>query len=177
LWIFSLLLNHFNYYFIFISISFLIIFLIINKFYKLNKIFIIFTIGIFFILPNFSFFQSNFNKTDSDWLDFNSVNIQELIKENNIIFVDVTAEWCATCQFNKINVLKNSLIKDAFLKYNVVKVRADWTKPNKKIEKFLQNNKKFGIPYNVIYDKNNIDGIDLSELLSSNEIIEILNNL
>jgi len=177
LWIFSLLLNHFNYYFMSASLSFIIIFLIINKYYKLNKIFLMFAIGIFFILPNFSFFKSNINQTDLDWLDFNLVNIEELIQEDNIIFVDVTADWCATCQFNKINVLKNSLVKNEFLKHKVIKVRADWTKPNKKIEKFLQNNKKFGIPYNVIYDKNNIGGIELSELLSSNEIIEILNNL
>ena len=100
-----------------------------------------------------------------------------MIEEDKIIFVDVTADWCATCLFNKINVLENSLVQEAFLKYDVIKVKADWTKPNKKIEKYLQDNKKFGIPYNVIYDKNNINGIELSELLSVKELIKVLDNL
>ena len=131
----------------------------------------------FFSIPNFSFFKSNFTKIDLHWLDFDTINIQKLIEDESIIFVDVTADWCATCQFNKINVLKNSLVEEAFLKYNVIKVKADWTKPNKKIEKYLQDNKKFGIPYNIIYDKNNINGIELSELLSVKEVLEVLDNL
>ena len=56
-------------------------------------------------------------------------------------------------------------------------MRADWTKSNKKIEEFLQGNKKFGIPYNVVYNKNNVKGIELSELLSVKEVLKILDNL
>jgi suppressor for copper-sensitivity B len=177
LWICSILLNHYNYYFLLISFILVTAVIILNYFFQLRKIFALVAIGIFFILPNFSFFSSNFYKIDSDWLDFNLVNIEKLIQEDNIVFVDVTADWCATCQFNKINVLNSSLVKEVFLKFKVIKVRADWTKPNKKIENYLQNNKKFGIPYNVIYNKKNINGIDLSELLSVKEVLETLNNL
>ena len=74
-------------------------------------------------------------------------------------------------------MLFNSFNLGVFSKFNVIKVKADWTKPNKKIEKFLQDNKKFGIPYNVIYNKNNINGIEFSELISVNEVLETLNNL
>ena len=177
LWICSILLNHFNYYFFIFSLVLLIIVLILNYFFKFKKIFTLVAVVIFFILPNFSFFVSNFVKIDPDWLDFNLIDIEKLIDEDKIIFIDVTADWCATCQFNKIKVLENFLVKEAFLKYNVIKIKADWTKPNKKIEAFLQENKKFGIPYNVIYDKNNINGIELSELLSINEMLQTLNNL
>ena len=176
-WLCSILLNHFNYYFILLSFSILIIVLFLNNIIKFKKITIIIGTVIFFSLPNFSFFLPNDSKIQSSWLDFNLVDIKELISEDKIIFVDVTADWCATCQFNKFNVLDNILVKEAFLKHKVIKIKADWTKPNKKIEKFLENNKKFGIPYNVIYDKNNINGINLSELLSVNEVIETLNNL
>ena len=177
LWICNILLNHFNYYFILISFILLILVLILNYFYKFKKIFSLIAIFIFFSMSNFSFFKSNFKKIDLHWVDFNTINIINLIEEDKIIFVDVTADWCATCLFNKINVLENSLVQEAFLKYDVIKVKADWTKPNKKIEKYLQDNKKFGIPYNVIYDKNNINGIELSELLSVKELIKVLDNL
>ena len=176
-WICSILLNHFNYFFILVSFGLLIIVLLLNYFFYLKKIFLLIGVIIFFLLPNFSFFTSDLNSIQTDWLDFNLVNIEDLIKDDNIIFIDVTADWCATCQFNKINVLNKDEVKKAFIKNKVIKIKADWTKPNKKIQKFLQNNKKFGIPFNIFYDKNNINGIELSELLSVNEILEILDNL
>ena len=176
-WICSILLNHYNYYFILLLIALVLMVLILNYFFKLRKTSLIFALVVFFTLPNFSFFSSNYNEIDKGWLDFNLVSIEKMIEEDNIIFVDVTADWCATCQFNKINVLNTDLIEKAFLKHNVIKIKADWTKPNKKIEKYLQKNKKFGIPYNVFYNKDNIDGIELSELLSVNGMIEILDNL
>jgi len=177
LWICSILLNHFNYYFILLSLALVITVLILNHFFELKKTFTLVAISIFFIIPNFSFFSSNYNKLNLDWLDFNLVSIEKLIHEDNIVFIDVTADWCATCQFNKINVLNSSVVEEAFSKFNVIKVKADWTKPNKKIEKFLQDNNKFGIPLNIVYDKNNINGIELSELLSVNEVLETLNKL
>ena len=115
-------------------------------------------------------------KMNSDWLDLTTINLEEL-KEENILFIDVTADWCATCQFNKINVLNSQSIKKIFEQYNVIKIRGDWTKPNTIIEKFLQRHKKFGIPFNIIYNKENPKGIVLSELLSENEIVEVLNKL
>ena len=177
IWVGNILLNHFNFYFILLSLILLIVSLGLNHFFKLKKIILTAALIIFFTVPNFTFFSSSYIKLDSDWLDFNSVNIENLIKNNNIVFVDVTADWCATCQFNKVNVLNKALVKETFLNLNVIKVKADWTKKNKKIEQFLEDNKKFGIPYNVIYDKNNIQGIELSELLSVKEVLSILNNL
>ena len=177
IWIGAILLNHFNYYFILTILILLFIFFITNFLFKLKKIFFVIALVIFLSLPSFSFFINNYNKLDPDWLNFNDVNITKLVQNDNILFIDVTADWCATCKYNKINVLNNPLVKEAFIKFNVIKIKADWTKPDKKILKFLEDNNKFGIPFNIIYDKNNLNGIPLSELLSVNELVEILKNL
>ena len=176
-WIINILLNHFNYYFIFTSLAILLIVLIMNYFFNLKKISSIIAILIFFVLPNFTFFTSNIDKIESNWVDFNNVDIQNLIQKDYILFVDVTADWCATCQFNKLNVLNNVLVKEAFSELNVIKIKADWTKPNENIQNFLQQNNKYGIPFNIIYDKNHTNGIILSELLSLKEILSTLENL
>ena len=127
------------------------------------------------ILANNYFFEKFSNyKNDSDWLDFNKINLQDLKNENSIIFIDITADWCATCQFNKINVINSEEIKEYFEKFDVIKVQGDWTKPNKKIENYLKSFGKFGIPFNVIYVGQN-DTVILSELLSRDDIIDILN--
>ena len=177
IWIGNILLNHFNYYFIICSVCILIITLIIMRFTRIKKVVLSVAIIIFFTLPNFIFFKSNILLVESDWLDFNLVNIETLIEEGNIVFVDITADWCATCQYNKINVLNSKIIEKTFDQFNVMKIKGDWTKPNDNIQKFLEKNKKYGIPFNVIYNSNNPNGIVLSELLSESEIVKILNNL
>ena len=37
-----------------------------------------------------------------------TVKLENILANNDILFVDITADWCATCQFNKLNVI-NSL--------------------------------------------------------------------
>jgi len=177
IWIGNILLNHFNFYFIIFSICLLTITLILIHFMQFKKVVLIISIIIFFIFSNFTFFKSNFLLPESDWIDFNSVNIENLIQEGNIVFVDITADWCATCQYNKINVVNSKMMKEAFDQFDVLKIKGDWTKPNDKIQKFLEKNDKYGIPFNIIYNSNNPNGIALSEILSKNEIIKILNNL
>ena len=97
----------------------------------------------------------------------------ELINDN-IIFVDITADWCATCKFNKFNVLDSKLVQSVFIENNVIKIRGDWTKPNKEIEQYLNSYNRFGIPFNAIYNKNYPQGIILSELLTTSEIISAI---
>ena len=129
---------------------------------------------IFFILPNFSYFKFDQKIQELDWIDLTTVELNDYIQNNSIVFVDISADWCATCQFNKLNVLNSKLIQSAFIKNNVVKVRGDWTKPNKQIEQYLNNYNRFGIPFNVIYDKNYPNGIVFSELLTTSEIINAI---
>ena len=114
------------------------------------------------------------NKESSDQF-INELKL--IIKENNIVFVDITADWCATCQFNKKYVINSSIIQKIFEKNNIIKVRGDWTKPNKKIENFLQKHNRFGIPFNIMYNKFYPNGIILSELLTKKEIIDTLKKM
>ena len=147
---------------------------IFSYFFKIKKTIFLISIIVFFTLPNFSFYKSNSITNSKDWLDFNSIKINDLIEKDNIVFVDITADWCATCQYNKIKVIDSKQISKLFSELKVVKVQGDWTKPNSEIEKFLQENNKFGIPFNIIYKKNNTKGIILPELLSKKDIIKAL---
>ena len=173
IWITNILLNHFNYYFIIAYVIIIIATILISYLFNYKKFIPLITIIIIFSLPNFTFFKSNYDPVDSSWLDFNQIDLQELINDNNFVFVDITADWCATCQYNKINVIKSTEIQNAFSKFNVVKVRGDWSKPNENILKYLNENGRYGIPFNIIYTKINPEGIPLSELLSNKEIAEI----
>ena len=143
------------------------------KYYNFSAV-VIFVI-IFFLLPSVdSLKQKTSDSVDKDWIDFFTIKIEDLINDNNIIFLDITADWCATCQFNKVNVINKNDTLDLFKKNNIILVKADWTKPDKRINEFLNEYSKFGIPFNAFYSKNYPDGVVLSELLSKEEIINTI---
>ncbi len=173
-WIGMILQNHFNYFFIIISLILALIIAISFKYFRLLKFPVIFfSIILFFSLNLFPQFKENHLKNDTDWLDLTKVDLDEIIK-NNIVFVDITADWCATCQFNKFNVLNSKLIQNTFKENNVIRIRGDWTKQNKQIEQYLNDYNRFAIPFNVMYNEDYPKGIIFSELLKTSEIINAI---
>ena len=178
LWLFNILLNFFNYYFI---ISLIIFFLLLSYRQKIpfqKNIISVFVLLVIFSSSSFSFFQQNrVFEIEKDWLNFYDITFDKLINENKIVFLDITADWCATCQFNKINVLNSETIISLFKENDVTLIRADWTKPNDKINLFLEKYDRFGIPFNAFFSPNFPEGILLSELLSEKEMIDAINKI
>ena len=175
IWLLNILINFFNYYYIFLLI--LLIFLLS---YRHKIMFLKNTITLLILLAIFSsssleVFQQSLNlKNDKDWLNFFDVDINKILEMDKIVFLDITADWCATCQFNKINVLNSARINKVFKDNNVLLIRADWTKPNKQINLFLEKYDRFGIPFNAFFSNNFPNGLLLSELLSEKEIVNTI---
>ncbi len=177
-WILSILNNFYNEFFIiiFIFIVFVLIISYCYSFYKFTSS--IFALFVLLSIPFINFFeQKDKIRYFEDWEDFNVINIESLIKNNEILFVDVTADWCATCQFNKLNVLDKENIIKLFKDNNVKLIRADWTKPDINIDNFLKKFDKFGIPFNVFFSKKYPEGIIMSEILTEKQIKKSIENL
>ena len=178
LWLINILLGYYNYLFI---ISFIFLFIIIAiifryKYYSSSLTFIL--IAAIFSFSSIDFFKNNrILIPDNKWEDFNKIEISSIINNNKIVFLDITADWCITCQFNKMNVINSKKIRNLFKNNDIVLVRADWTKPNIRIDTFLKKYNKFGIPFNAIYSKKYPEGIIMSEILSENEIIKSLDKV
>ena len=178
IWLSNILLNFFSLSFLILS---LILFLILSYRKKIPYFQNIFTIvillGIFY-LPSVKSLQNNpALKYDERWLNFFEVDINQLVNKDEVIFLDITADWCATCQFNKVNVINSNKIIKLFEENNILLIRADWTRPNKKVNVFLEKYERFGIPFNAFFSKNFPNGILLSELLSEKEILETINKI
>ena len=173
LWLLNILLAYFNYLFL-LSFLFIFIFITISlrlKFY--NVLIVPFLIISFFVSSSIDIFKNN-NQVESNdkWINFDKTEINSLIQNDEIVFLDITADWCITCQFNKKNVINSKKILNLFNDNNVILVRGDWTLPNNKIGNFLKEYNKFGIPFNALYSKKFPNGIIMSELLTQKEIIE-----
>ena len=177
-WLSNILLNFFNIYFLVISLFVLLVITYRRKFplFK-NTITIASIIFIFFSTSLQIFQQHSSSGEEKDWVSFFTVDIDQLVAQDKIIFLDITADWCATCQFNKINVLNSDNIIKQFKDNSVTLIRADWTKPNERVNLFLEKYDRFGIPFNAFFSKKFPDGILLSELLSEKEIVNAINKI
>ncbi len=178
-WLLSILNNYFNYFFLFTFAVLLTLISAILKFRIYQIPLIISLIIIFFLTPYLNSFQkiNEENYKSNDWLDFNSKSIPEIIANNEIVFLDITADWCITCKFNKINVLNSKTISYFFDSQEVTLIKADWTQPNEKINKFLKKYNKFGIPFNAFYSSKFPEGIVMNEILTEKQIFETYNKV
>ena len=131
-----------------------------------------------FSLSSLKAFQQNIIiDNEKDWLNFFDIEVDQLINNKQLVFLDITADWCATCQFNKLNVLNSNNVLTTFKDNKITLIRADWTRPNEKINIFLEKYDRFGIPFNAFFSNNFPNGILLSELLSEKEIVNAIKKI
>ncbi len=115
---------------------------------------------------------SNTDELNKLWKTFNEAAIPILVAQGKTVFVDVTANWCLTCQVNKRLVLDSKAILEILKSQNVIAMRADWTKPDRNISTYLSQYGRYGIPFNAIYGPDSPSGIVLPELLNKNKVLD-----
>ena len=106
------------------------------------------------------------------WQPFDAAAIPALVAQGKTVFVDVTADWCITCQVNKGVVLSRDDIYRRLGGEGVVAMQADWTRPDDGIAHYLASFGRFGIPFNAVYGPKAPDGVVLPELLSQTAVLE-----
>jgi suppressor for copper-sensitivity B len=106
------------------------------------------------------------------WQPFDEAELARLVSAGKTVIVDVTADWCLTCQVNKKLVLNTAAVADWLKADETVAMRADWTRPNPKIAAYLASFGRYGIPFNAIYGPQAPKGVALPELLTSALVIE-----
>ncbi|MEC8204103.1 MAG: thioredoxin family protein, partial [Pseudomonadota bacterium] len=102
----------------------------------------------------------------AEWEWFDETAIAQYVASDKTVFVDVTADWCLTCQVNKKLVLDTAPVADWLDETNVIRMRADWTRPYPAISTYLARFGRYGIPFNVVYGPKAPQGIALPELLT-----------
>ncbi len=113
-------------------------------------------------------------RSQSHWVAFEEAAIPDLIARDKLVFLDVTADWCITCQANKKLVIDQDPIAGRLRQDDVVAMRADWTKPDPAIADFLGRHGRYGIPFNIVYGPGAPAGIALPELLTTEAVTRAL---
>ena len=110
---------------------------------------------------------------DRSWHAWTPERMAQLQAAGTPVFVDYTAAWCVTCQYNKGSVLSDPGLLDRFAADGVVLLRADWTRRDPAVTQALAAVGRNGVPTYALYLPGKEPRL-LSELPSSAEVIEAL---
>jgi thiol:disulfide interchange protein/DsbC/DsbD-like thiol-disulfide interchange protein len=110
------------------------------------------------------------------WQVWEPGRVDQLLAAGQPVFVDFTAAWCVTCQYNKKTTLAHPDVLADLAAKKVVLLRADWTRRDPAITAALQQLGRNGVPVYVVY-KAGAAPVVLSEILSVDEVRTVLAKL
>ena len=112
----------------------------------------------------------------SIWQNWSPAAQQAHLDAGRPVFVDFTAAWCVTCQYNKKTTLADAQLLADFANRQVVLMRADWTRRDPAITQALTALGRSGVPVYALYAPKQ-QPVLLSELPSVAEVQAALQKL
>jgi thiol:disulfide interchange protein len=92
------------------------------------------------------------------------------------VFIDFTAAWCVTCQYNKKATLADAEVLADFDSKKVAMLRADWTRRDPAITAALTSLGRSGVPLYVLQAPGK-PPVVLTEILGKDEVRAALASL
>ncbi len=105
----------------------------------------------------------------SGWQAWEPGRVEQLTASGQSVFVDFTAAWCVTCQYNKKTTLSNAQVLADVAAKKVVLLRADWTRRDPAVTAALAQLGRSGVPVYVIYKPGRAPVV-MSEILSVDDV-------
>lgn len=118
--------------------------------------------------------ESNRISEKALWQPFDRSVIDRHVRDGQVVFVDVTADWCITCLYNKAAALDREAVVEALARDDTIAMRADWTRPDETIAAFVKSQGRYGIPLNVAFGPSRREGVLLPEILTVEIVLDAI---
>ncbi|MEI7761893.1 MAG: protein-disulfide reductase DsbD domain-containing protein [Comamonadaceae bacterium] len=103
------------------------------------------------------------------WQPWAPGRVEQALGTGVPVFVDFTAAWCVTCQYNKKTTLVNADVLSDLTAKKVALLRADWTRRDPAITSALAQLGRNGVPVYVLYQVGKTPVV-LSEILTVQDL-------
>ncbi|MDF2463102.1 MAG: thiol:disulfide reductase (thiol:disulfide interchange protein)-like protein [Ramlibacter sp.] len=113
---------------------------------------------------------------EGGWQVWEPGRVDQLMASGQPVFVDFTAAWCVTCQYNKKTTLANADVLADLSAKKVALLRADWTRRDPAITAALAQLGRNGVPVYVFYKQGRAPVV-LSEILGVEEVRSVIAKL
>lgn len=105
-----------------------------------------------------------------NWQEFSPQKITPELIKNNVVLVNISADWCTTCLYYKRTVFESEKFKRFAEDYNVKLFEGDFSLKDEKILEFIKSYDRIGVPFTIVFGPKIPKGKVLSEKISLDEI-------
>ncbi len=110
------------------------------------------------------------------WEPWSEQAVKDHVAAGKPVYIDYTAKWCATCQFNK-RVYSEAKLQELFKKHSVVTMRADYTNEDEEIKRSFEALGKGAVPVNALHLPGRTEPLVLPELLTVDNVAAAVNQI
>lgn len=105
------------------------------------------------------------------WIPYAPKVLDHFRQQGRIVFLDFTAEWCATCKVNEKLVINTPDIRKALAENDIVTMKVDFTDKDPEILAFIHSFQRAGVPIYAFYPGAN-DPVVLPETITKGMVLD-----
>lgn len=110
-----------------------------------------------------------------DWVPYSPEALESLRSQGKPVFLDFTASWCLTCQFNEKTAINLPSVRSLLREKGITAMKGDWTNSDPAITAALKSFGRVGVPLAVFYPAGKgISPVVLPELLTEQIVLDAI---
>ncbi|MDR1361782.1 MAG: thioredoxin family protein, partial [Holosporaceae bacterium] len=100
--------------------------------------------------------------------------ISAALAKNMPVILDISADWCLTCSYNKLRLLNDTAVQEMLVKNDVLHIEIDLTKRSDEWTAFISQHGRSGIPFMMVYGPRFPNGRLLPEIPSVDQLLDAI---